>query len=159
MGPRIDQASRIIRAAPSHVYQAFRSAAALESWLPPKGMTGSVLSFSFDEGRGYRMRLTYDEPGRSDEPGRPRGKTSAGSDEVDVRFVRLEENRRIVQVVDFDSEDPAFAGSMTMTWSFIAVREGTDVRVRCENVPSGIRPEDHAAGLSASLENLAVYTE
>jgi hypothetical protein len=33
------------------------------------------------------------------------------------------------------------------------------VRVRCENVPAGIRPQDHAAGIASSLENLAAYAE
>jgi hypothetical protein len=61
--------------------------------------------------------------------------------------------------VDFESEKPEFAGSMTMTWSFAAVDQGTEVTVRCENVPEGIRPGDHEAGLTSTLENLAGFTE
>lgn len=153
MANRVDQASRIIRAKPSKIYQAFESPSALESWLPPRGMTGNLLSFSFREGGGYRMRLSYDEPGGS------RGKTSENSDEVEVSFLRLEENSRIEQVVNFDSENPEFAGLMKMTWSFVPVTQGTEVVVRCENVPEGIRPEDHEAGLRSSLGNLADFNE
>jgi hypothetical protein len=65
---------------------------------------------------------------------------------------------RIEQAVVFDSEDPAFAGTM-ITWTFKAIPEGTEVTVRCENVPEGIRPEDHAKGLGSTLENLAAFAE
>jgi uncharacterized protein YndB with AHSA1/START domain len=151
--PRIDEASRVIRARAEKIYQAFESPEALESWLPPEGMTGRVLNFAFGEGEGYRMRLTYNEPSH------PSGKTTEGSDEVEVRFLKLIASRRIEQVVEFDSEEPEFAGLMKMTWSFEGVDEGTEVTVRCEDVPDGIRPEDHQAGLTSTLENLAKFTE
>jgi uncharacterized protein YndB with AHSA1/START domain len=150
---RIDEAARVIDAAPATIYRAFTSAAALETWLPPTGGTGRVADFAFREGGGYRMRLAYDAPGH------PRGKTTEDADEVTVRFVRLVAARRIEQVVDFASQDPAFAGSMTMIWTFTEAAMGTTVAVRCENVPAGIRAEDHQVGLNASLENLAAFTE
>jgi uncharacterized protein YndB with AHSA1/START domain len=151
--PRIDEASRTIRARANRIFEAFESSKALESWLPPEGMTGRVLSFSFREGGGYRMRLTYNEPSH------PSGKTTEGSDEVEVRFLKLVASSRIEQVVEFDSEATEFAGSMKMTWSFEGVDEETKVTVRCEDVPGGIRPEDHQAGLTSTLENLAKFTE
>ncbi|MFC5651153.1 SRPBCC domain-containing protein [Paenibacillus solisilvae] len=64
-----------------------------------------------------------------------------------------------MQVVEFESEDPVFAGEMIMTWTVAAVPEGTMVTIVCENVPEGIRKEDHDVGLRSTLENLAVYTE
>jgi uncharacterized protein YndB with AHSA1/START domain len=150
---RIDEASRVIRARADKIYQAFESAEALESWLPPEGMAGRVLSFAFREGGGYRMRLTYNEPSHAS------GKTTEDSDQVEVRFLKLVARNRIEQVVEFDSKEPEFAGSMKMTWSFEGVDEGTAVTVRCEDVPEGIRPEDHQAGLTSTLENLAKFTE
>lgn len=75
------------------------------------------------------------------------------------RVVELIPDRLIAQVVEFQSDDPAFAGEMKVTWTFTAVTGGTEVTVRCESVPEGIRPEDHAAGLASSLENLAKYCE
>jgi hypothetical protein len=60
---------------------------------------------------------------------------------------------------DFVSDDPAYAGTMTMTWEVIAVDAGTRVDIVAEDVPYGISAEDHAAGLTSSLTNLAAYLE
>ncbi len=64
-----------------------------------------------------------------------------------------------MQAVDFVSDDPAYAGTMTMTWELSAVDAGTRVEVRADDVPDGISAEDHAAGLASSLTNLAAYLE
>lgn len=85
------------------------------------------------------------------------GKTTPDTDLVNCRFTAIEENRRIVQAVKFASNDPAFAGTMTMTWSLVPRRGGTEVTFACEDVPPGISPEDHAAGLQSSLDNLAAF--
>jgi uncharacterized protein YndB with AHSA1/START domain len=112
-------------------------------------MTGHMERFDFREGGSYRLRLTYDHDDHAP------GKSSADGDEVEVSFVRLVRDRRIEQAVTFDSEDPRFSGVMTVTWTFTPTPSGTEVSVRCENVPEGISAEDHAAGLSSSLANLA----
>lgn len=153
MTERVDQASRTIHASPAAVYRAFEDASAMESWLPPAGMTGHMETFDFREGGSYRLRLTYVDAGGGS------GKSSADSDEVDVRFVRLVRDRRIEQEVTFDSEDPRFAGVMRMTWTFTPAGSGTEVSVRCEDVPEGIGAEAHAVGLRSTLENLARFTE
>ena len=116
-------------------------------------MTGRLVAFDFRDGGGYRMRLTYDDKGRN------RGKSSNDADDVVVRIVRLVEGEYIEQAVTFESTDPRFAGVMTVSWSFVPTPSGTSVTVRCENVPDGIRPEDHEAGLASTLENLAAFTE
>src|SRR5205807_9579919 len=59
--------------------------------------------------------------------------------------------RAVVQAVDFVSDDPAYAGTMTLTWAVIAVEAGTRVDIVAEDVPDGISAEDHAAGLASSL--------
>jgi Activator of Hsp90 ATPase homolog 1-like protein len=61
--------------------------------------------------------------------------------------------------VDFVSNDPAYAGTMTMTWEVTAVDAGARVEIRADDVPDGISAEDHAAGLASSLANLAAYLE
>ena len=66
---------------------------------------------------------------------------------------------RVVQAVDFVSDDPAYAGTMTMTWEVTAVDAGTRVDIVAEDVPDGVSAEDHAAGLASSLTNLAAYVE
>jgi hypothetical protein len=48
---------------------------------------------------------------------------------------------------------------MTMTWEIAAVEAGTRVDIVAEDVPDGVSAEDHAAGLSSSLANLADYVE
>lgn len=62
MTARIDSASRLVTAAPKTVYRAFAEPGALERWLPPGNMTGTMLQFDFREGGSYRMRLSYAEP-------------------------------------------------------------------------------------------------
>ncbi|HEV2622462.1 MAG TPA: SRPBCC domain-containing protein [Frateuria sp.] len=153
MAPRIDSASRLISASPRTVYRAFAEPGAMERWLPPDDMTGKMLHFDFREGGSYRMQLTYAAPRQG------RGKTSSDSDEVEVRLTRIEVERRIEQQVSFESEDPSFCGVMRMTWTFVPRDEGTLVTIQAENVPEGIRPEDHDAGLNSSLEKLAKLVE
>ena len=46
---------------------------------------------------------------------------------------------------------------MTMTWEVAAVDGGTRVDITAVDVPDGISPQDHAAGLTSSLANLADY--
>lgn len=125
----------------------------METWLPPQGMTGRMVNFDFREGGAYRMRLTYNEPQHV------AGKTSADADEVEVRFVKLVEGECIEQAVTFYSEDSAFSGGMRITWILQPVPDGTVVTVSCENVPPGISPEDHQAGLMWTLANLASFAE
>lgn len=125
----------------------------MERWLPPDNMTGKMMHFDFRKGGSYRMRLTYAVPQQG------RGKTSEDSDEVEVRLAKLKNGKRIEQEVTFESEDPSFSGVMRMIWTFQPQDEGTLVTVRAENVPEGIRPEDHDAGLSSSLEKLARIVE
>ena len=64
------------------------------------------------------MMLTY-----SDASGAP-GKSTAESDIVEARFVDIVLGERVVQAVDFVSDDPAYAGTMTMTCKVTAVEAG-----------------------------------
>jgi uncharacterized protein YndB with AHSA1/START domain len=150
---RVDTASRWIHAFPSAIFDAFTRPDALEAWLPPGDMTGTMLRFEFRVGGGYRLRLTYRDPHDG------RGKTSDAADEVEARWVDVEPDRRLVQEVDFASDDPAFHGTMRMTWTLRPEGTRTLVTVRAEDVPDGIRPGDHRAGLEASLGNLARFVE
>ncbi|MCU0492309.1 MAG: SRPBCC domain-containing protein [Chloroflexaceae bacterium] len=153
MATRVDTAARLLRAPAATIYQAFATADAMTAWLPPQDMSGTMLAFDFREGGAYRLRLTYNEPDYM------QGKTTADSDEVAVRFVRLVLDTHIEQAVTFTSDDPAFAGEMRMIWTFDAVPGGTLVTVRCEDVPVGIAVEDHRAGLASTLSNLATFVE
>ncbi|PMB10823.1 ATPase [Fischerella thermalis CCMEE 5273] len=151
---RMDRASRVIMASPRTIYRAFLDPEALVSWLPPEGMKGHVYEFDARVGGDYRMSLTYVEADHS-----ALGKTSENTDVVQGRFIELIPNERVVQLVEFESEDSAFAGRMRMTWALAAVQEGTEVSIICEDVPEGIRQEDHVAALRSTLENLANFIE
>lgn len=151
---RTDSASRVIKASQQNIYKALVDPEAMVSWLPPKGMKGQIFEFDTRTGGAFRMALTYLETDHSTQ-----GKTSDNTDVVNGKFLELVPDARMVQVVEFQSDDPAFAGEMKMTWTLAAVPEGTAVTIVCENVPEGIRKEDHDTGLRASLENLADYIE
>lgn len=151
---RMDTASRVVQAPPHAIYQAFLDPKALASWLPPRGMSGEFLSFEPREGGRYRMVLTY-EASQHSAP----GKTSENTDVVQGRFLELVLDERVVQSVEFVSENPSFAGVMTMTWSLASVPGGTEVTILCENVPAGIRQEEHDVGLRSTLANLAAFIE
>lgn len=148
---RTDTASRVIAASPGRVYAALVDAAALTAWLPPDAMSGRFEYFDARPGGSYRLVLTYADASTAP------GKATADSDIVEARFVDLVPGALVVQAVDFISDDPANAGTMTMTWELTAVDAGTRVDIRAEDVPAGISADDHAAGLSSSLANLATY--
>jgi uncharacterized protein YndB with AHSA1/START domain len=151
--PRTDRGSRVIAASPERVWAALVDPGALLAWLPPGGMTGRFERFDARPGGSYRMVLTY-----SDASGAP-GKASADSDIVEARFIDIVPGERVVQAVDFVSDNPANAGTMTMTWQVTPVDAGTRVDIVAEDVPDGISADDHAAGLASSLTNLAAYLQ
>lgn len=62
-----------------------------------------------------------------------------------------------VRAADFESDDPAFAGTMTMTWTVEAVDGRIRVDITAADVPSGISEADHADALRSSLANLAAH--
>src|ERR1700749_703402 len=116
---RTDTASRIIAAPPELVYAALVDPEALTAWLPPDGMSGRFERFDARPGGSYRLVLTYADASTA------RGKGTADSDIVEARFVDLVPGGRLVQAVDFVSDDPANAGTRAMTWELAAIDAGT----------------------------------
>lgn len=150
---RTDSASRVINSSMQTIYQAFLNPNSMISWLPPQGMKGYVDRFDPVEGGFFSIILTYEESNPV------RGKTSENTDAMQGKFLELVPNKRIVQSIIFDSDDPAFSGEMIQSWVLEPVSNGTKVTVICENVPKGVRKEDHDVGLNSTLENLAAFTE
>lgn len=151
---RTDTASRVIAASPQALYRAFVDPAAIASWRPPQGMKAEIHTFDPREGGDYRMSFLYTEPDPE-----VQGKTSDHADTFEGRFVGLIPGERIVEEIDFVSDDPAFRGTMTITTTFRPVSGGTEVTVVCEDVPEGIGESDHKAGIASSLANLAAFVE
>ncbi len=150
---RTDRASRVVAAPPERVFAALVDPDSLAAWLPPEGMTGSFEQFDARPGGSYRLVLTYEDPSTA------AGKATSDTDVVEARFVEIVPGVRVVQAIDFVSDDPAYGGTMTMTWEVAPAAAGTRVDIRADNVPAGISAEDHAAGLASSLANLAAHLE
>ena len=148
---RTDTVSRVIDASRERVFEALIDPIALAAWLPPEGMTGRFEHVDVRPGGSYRMTLTYDDPPSDG------GKSSSDTDIVEGRFTDIVSGERVIQEADFTSDDPAFAGTMTMTWTVTDAGDGTRMEIRADDVPEGISATDHAAGMNSSLDNLVRF--
>lgn len=148
---RTDRVFREIAAPPAEVFEALVDRTALLAWLPPSGMEGRFERFDMRSGGSYRLVLAYSD-GSSEA-----GKSGAGSDVVESRVVEVVDGVRVVQQIDFESDDPVYAGTMTMTWSLTPTDVGARVEIRADDVPEGISAQDHETGMTSSLANLDAY--
>lgn len=148
--------TRRIRAPRTDVYHALLDPEAVQAWMVPDGMTSHIHAFDWHEGGGFRISLTYDDP-----PGDPtrRGKTDAATDTYHGRFVRLVPDSEVVQVIEFETDDPSMQGEMTVTYRLTDVDGGTEVVGIHENLPPGVPPEDNELGWRMSLDKLARLVE
>jgi uncharacterized protein YndB with AHSA1/START domain len=144
--------SRHIRAPRPRVYRALLDPTAVQRWMVPDGMTSRVHAFDAREGGTFHISLTYDLPTTT-------GKTSAQTDSFHGRFVRLVPETEVVQAVEFESDDPAMQGEMTITYTLADAGAGTDLVGLHENLPPGVSPADNERGWSMSIEKLAGLVE
>ena len=137
--------------APRHaVYTACLDPDRLVRWRVPDGMVGKMHVFQPLVGGRVRMSLTYRGAAHANA-----GKTSDDTDTYNGTFLELIPDELIVEAVDFESDDPAFAGQMRITTRFVDAGEGTEVTLVCDNIPSGIDPADNEEGTRQSLQKLA----
>jgi uncharacterized protein YndB with AHSA1/START domain len=120
--------------------------------MVPTGMTSHVHAFEPREGGSLRISLTYDAPTGT-------GKTTAHTDTYHGRFVKLVPNEQVVEVVEFETANPAMRGDMTITLTLADANGGTDVLAVHEGLPSGVSPADNELGWRLSLEKLAALVE
>ena len=144
--------SRVLDAPREAVYRAYLDRDSLAAWLPPDAMTGVVHAFDAREGGSFSMSLVYPEGDRS-----ARGKTANNTDTFRGRFVTLIPNERIVWAVEFESADSAFAGEMIVTTTLAPAAGGTEVTIRCDNIPAGVPLEDNETGCRSTLGKLASF--
>jgi uncharacterized protein YndB with AHSA1/START domain len=144
--------SRHIAAPRERVYRALLDPVAVQQWMVPDGMTSQVHEFDARVGGAFRISLTYDEPTNT-------GKTTAHTDTHHGRFVRLVPDTEIVQLVEFETDDPAMQGEMTITYTLTDADEGTDVVSVHEGLPAGVPPTDNELGTTMSLNKLADLVE
>ncbi|MDF3288724.1 SRPBCC family protein [Streptomyces silvisoli] len=144
--------NRRLRAPRAVVYRALLSAEAVQQWMVPDSMTSHVHSFDAREGGAFRISLTYDVPTTV-------GKTSARTDTFHGRFVKLVPDTAVVQVLEFETDDPAMRGEMTITYTLADAGDGTDLTGVHENLPPGMSPADNELGWSMSIDKLAKLVE
>src|SRR6266850_7060768 len=99
--------TRHINAPRAAVYRALLDARAVATWKVPTGMTSHVHAFDAREGGSFRISLTYDAPTGT-------GKTTARTDTYRGRFAKLVPNERLVEVDEFETEDPSLRAEMTI---------------------------------------------
>jgi uncharacterized protein YndB with AHSA1/START domain len=136
----------------ARVYSALVDANAVATWMVPTGMTSHVHAFESREGGRFRISLTYDAPTGA-------GKSTAHTDTYHGRFVTLVPNERVVEVVEFETADPAMQGEMTITFTLAAVDGGTQLVAVHDGLPPGLSAADNETGWRMSLDKLAALVE
>lgn len=134
------------------VYRALLDARAVATWMVPTGMTSHVHEFDAREGGSFRILLTYDAPTGT-------GKTTAHTDTFHGRFVKLVTNEKIVEVVEFETTNPALSGEMTITYALADADGGTGVLAMHDGLPRGLSTADNEVGWRMSLAKLAALVE
>jgi uncharacterized protein YndB with AHSA1/START domain len=143
---------RLINASRARVYDALLDPAAVARWRVPAGMTCRVHTLEPREGGAVRVSLSYEAPGRA-------GKTEGRTDTYHGRFVRLVPDELIVEVDEFETDDPALRGEMTMTIRLSDADGGTELVAVHEGLPEGLSPADNELGWREALARLAALVE
>jgi uncharacterized protein YndB with AHSA1/START domain len=144
--------SRHIDAPRERIYAALIDPVAITQWKVPTEMTGRVHSFEAREGGTFRISLTYDQPDRV-------GKTTDHTDTYRGRFVRLVLNETVVEIDEFETDDPDLHGEMTITYTLTDADGGTDLIATHEGLPPGVAPADNELGWHEALNRLSVLVE
>jgi uncharacterized protein YndB with AHSA1/START domain len=144
--------SRHVRAPRPAVYRALLDADAVARWRVPAGMTSRVHEFDAREGGTFRVSLTYDTPDNS-------GKSTAHTDTYHGHFSKLVPDERVIEVIEFETTDPAFAGVMTMTTTLTDADGGTEILVVHDGIPDGVSTADNETGTRMALDSLAALVE
>jgi len=144
--------SRHINAPRAVVYRTILDPLAIPQWKVPDGMTCQVHAFDVREGGTFRISLTYDSPTGA-------GKTTAHTDTYHGRFLKLVPNEQIVEVDEFETDNPPLGGEMTIAITLTDADGGTDLLALHEGVPPGVSPADNETGWQMSLAKLATLVE
>lgn len=143
---------QFVRAPRAAVYHALIDGDVVAVWMVPDDMTSEVHVFEAREGGAFRISLTYDAPTGA-------GKTTAHTDTYHGTFETLVPDERVVQVLEFETDNELMRGEMTVSFTLSAVDGGTDVLAVHDNLPPGLAPEDNEVGWRLSLEKLARLVE
>ncbi|MUL84342.1 MULTISPECIES: SRPBCC family protein [unclassified Mycolicibacterium] len=134
------------------VYRALVDADAIAAWRVPAGMRSEVHEFDAREGGTFRVSLHYDSPDAI-------GKSDAHTDTYHGHFVELVPNERVVETIEFESDDPALGGVMSMTTTLTDAGDGTNVSIEHDGIPDAVDPADNETGTRMALTALAAWVE
>lgn len=146
------QVSRHVKAPRSAVYRALLDAEAIARWRVPAGMSSHVHEFDAREGGSFRVSLTYDAPSGT-------GKSDSNTDTYHGHFARLVPVEQVVEVLEFETADPALGGTMSMTTSLRDADGGTEVLIVHEGIPDSVPAGDNETGTRMALDSLAELVE
>ncbi|MFE4536987.1 SRPBCC domain-containing protein [Streptomyces scopuliridis] len=144
--------SRRVNAPRASVYRALLDPDAIAGWRVPDGMTSHVHAFDPREGGTFRVSLTYDTPTGT-------GKSAAHTDTYQGHFARLVPDEQVTEVFAFETTDPGFGGTMTMTTTLTDADGATDVLIVHEGIPDDVPAADNELGTRMALANLARLVE
>jgi uncharacterized protein YndB with AHSA1/START domain len=144
--------SRRIDAPRRAIYRALLDARSVARWKVPDGMTSHVHEFDGSPGGAIRVSLTYDAPTQT-------GKTDAHTDTYRGHFAKLVENERVVEVLEFETADPAMSGEMTVTTTLTDADGATNVLIEHDGLPAGVSATDNETGTRMALARLAALVE
>ncbi len=139
-----------INAPRTQVYQALIDPTAVAAWMVPDGMTSHVHEFDPTVGGKFRISLTYDVPNGT-------GKSTAQTDTYHGHFVQLVPDEQVVETMEFETDDAAMRGEMTVTFTLSEANGGTDLLAIHDNVPPGVAPADNELGWQMSLDKLGSF--
>lgn len=144
---------RHLKAPRAVVYRALLDPDAIARWRVPEGMRCEVHEFEAREDGAFRVSLTYEAPTGA-------GKTTAQTDTYHGRFIKLIPDEQIVEVVEFETTDPAMFGEMTITTTLTdAEGGGKELCAVHEGLPPGLSAADNEVGWGEALGKLAKLLE
>lgn len=112
------------------------------------------MKFDACEGGSFRVSLMYDVPSHV-------GKSTAHTDTFHGHLAKLVPDEQVVEVIEFETPDPALRGTMTMTMTTrLTDADGdTDVLIVHDGIPDSVPAADNETRTRMALANLAELVE
>ena len=121
-------------------------------WRVPKDMGCTIHEFQPSVGGRVRISLTYLDDTQV-------GKTGEHTDTYHGRFTELKPYEKIVEELQFESEEEGLRNRMSLTFLLEEIKEGTKLTVIHEGLPESISMKDNELGWLEALEQLRVILQ
>ena len=144
--------SRVIHAPRAEIYPVLLDAGAIARWRVPDGMQCVVHEFEPRTGGRFRVSLSYDDAAVA-------GKSGGHTDTYHGRFLELVADQRIVEVLEFETDDAGLQGEMTITTTLTGHDAATEVTMAFDGLPPAVPPADNELGTRMALDKLAALVE